>query len=266
MGVPRTIRLPMSPPDRAPPDPGREGRRRRLAPGQPSPTATGAAVTADASDSVLRETLAQGANRLGVPLGPEQLDRLLKYRALLEKWSRVHNITAVRDGPAIVARHLLDSLAIVPALRLQAESCTGRPLRVLDAGSGAGLPGLVVAIAMNEVEVCCVDSVAKKAAFVRHAAAELAVPNIRVEHARVEALDVGPFDVVVSRAFASLADFVRLTRRHLRRGGVWLAMKGQRSDEESAALPADVEMFHVEPINVPGVVAPRCLIWMRVVR
>lgn len=263
MGVPRTIRPPMSLPDRrAPPDPGREGRRRRRATGYSSPT-TGGVMMADASDSALRETLVEGASRLGVLLRPDQLDRLLKYRALLEKWSRVHNITAVRDGPAIIARHLLDSLAIVPALRRQAECSAGRPLRVLDAGSGAGLPGIVVAIAMTDVEVCCVDAVAKKAAFVRHAVAELALPNIRVEHARVEALDAGPFDVVVSRAFASLADFVRLTRRHIRPGGIWLAMKGRRPDEETAALPADVEMFHVEPVAVPGVAAPRCLIWMR---
>ncbi len=263
MGVPRTIRPPMSLPDRrAPPDPGWEGRRRRRATGYSSPTA-GGAMMADASDSALRETLAEGASRLGVLLRPKQLDRLLKYRALLEKWSRVHNITAVRDGPAIIARHLLDSLAIVPALRRQAECSAGRPLRVLDAGSGAGLPGIVVAIVMTDVEVCCVDAVAKKTAFVRHAVADLALPNIRVEQARVEALDAGPFDVVVSRAFASLADFVRLTRRHIRPGGIWLAMKGRRPDEETAALPADVEVFHVEPVAVPGVAAPRCLIWMR---
>lgn len=264
MRAPRTIRLPMSPPDRRVLlDPGGQGDRRRRAAGRSSPT-TGGATMADASDSALRETLAEGASRLGVLLRPEQLDRLLKYRALVEKWSRVHNITAVRDGPAIIARHLLDSLAIVPALRRQAESSAGRPLRVLDAGSGAGLPGIVVAIAMTDVEVCCVDAVAKKAAFVRHAVAELALPNIRAEHARVEALDAGPFDVVVSRAFASLADFVRLTRRQLRPGGIWLAMKGRQPDEETAALPADVEMFHVEPIAVPGVAGPRCLIWMRV--
>lgn len=235
-------------------------RRGRAGSSQPSgaePTAAGA------SGLTLRGTLAEGASRLGVPLAPPQLDRLMQFRALLEKWNRVHNLTAVRGGPAVVVRHFLDSLAIVPALHSRSAMTPGRPLRVLDAGSGPGLPGIVVAIALPDAEVCCVEAVAKKAAFMRHAAAELGLQNLRAEHARVETVQAGSFDVVVSRAFSSLDNFVRLTRHHIAPAGAWLAMKGQHPGQEVAALPPDVEVFHVEPVCVPGAAAARCLVWMR---
>lgn len=220
-------------------------------------------ATGASGAAALRGTLSEGVRRLGLALTSAQLDQLLQYRTLLEKWNRVHSLTAIHGAPAVVVLHLLDSLAIVPALQPRAASTAGRPLRLLDAGSGPGLPGLVVAIALPDVEVCCVDAAAKKAAFIRHAAAELGLHNLRAEHARVETLDAGPFDVVISRAFSSLADFVRLTRRQIAPAGVWLAMKGRRPRPELTGLPPDVEVFHVEPVHVPGTNAARCLVWMR---
>jgi 16S rRNA (guanine527-N7)-methyltransferase len=235
---------------------------RRGRAGQPRRTATGP-TTGDASAAALRVTLADGAGRLGVPLASVQIERLLRFRTLLEKWNRVYNLTALHGAQAVAVGHLLDSLAIIPALRRREASVQRRPLRILDAGSGPGLPGVVVAIALPGAEVCCVDAAAKKAAFIRHAAAELGLDNLRAEHARVEALDAGRFDIVVARALSSLGEFVRLTRHLVAPAGAWLAMKGRLPSEEMAALPPDVEVFHVEPIEVPGTDAARCLVWLR---
>jgi 16S rRNA (guanine527-N7)-methyltransferase len=134
---------------------------------------------------------------------------------------------------------------------------------VLDVGSGGGLPGVVLAAMCPTSKVICVDTVGKKAAFVRQAAMELGLPNLEGEHARVEKLRAPAFDLVTSRAFASLADFVSLTRQHLAAGGAWMAMKGKPPEAEMAALPPDIEMFHVEHLDVPGLAAERCLVWMR---
>jgi 16S rRNA (guanine527-N7)-methyltransferase len=134
---------------------------------------------------------------------------------------------------------------------------------VLDVGSGGGLPGVVLALMRPALDVTCVDAVGKKAAFVRQVAGALALPNLHAVHGRVEALRAPPFELVTSRAFASLADFVRLTRPLLAPGGSWLAMKGKLPADEIAALPADVTVFHVEPIGVPGLDAERCLVWIK---
>jgi 16S rRNA (guanine527-N7)-methyltransferase len=126
---------------------------------------------------------------------------------------------------------------------------------------------VVLTLAEPRWDVTCVDSVGKKAAFVRQVAADLALPNLHAEHARVEALrGAPPFDVITARAFAALPDLVRLTRSLLAEGGVWMAMKGKRPDDEMAALPTDIEAFHVEPLTVPGLEADRCLVWMRTQR
>ena len=134
--------------------------------------------------------------------------------------------------------------------------------RLLDVGSGGGLPGVVFAICCPQLSVGCVDTVGKKAAFVQQAAATLKLPNLRGIHARVESL-AEPFDVVSCRAFAALADFTAWSRPALAPGAVWLAMKGKHPPEEIAALPASVEVFHVEPLQVPGLDAERCIVWMR---
>jgi 16S rRNA (guanine527-N7)-methyltransferase len=168
----------------------------------------------------------------------------------------------VRDRPGIVRQHLLDSLAILPALRRHAASLAAAP-SVLDVGSGAGLPGLVLAIAEPAWAVTCVDTVAKKAGFIRQAIAELGLARASARHARVEQLPAGQWSVIVSRAFASLHDFVALSGAALAPGGSWLAMKGRDPDDEIAALPPEVEVFHVERLQVPGLDAARCLVWMR---
>jgi 16S rRNA (guanine527-N7)-methyltransferase len=155
---------------------------------------------------------------------------------------------------------LADCLAVVGPLQ---HHLGARPARILDVGSGGGLPGVVLAAAEPAWDVTCVDSVGKKAAFIRQVAAELALPNLHAEHARVETLRAPPFDAIVARAFASLADFARLTRPLLAPGGVWMAMKGKRPDDEIAALPSGTEVFRVEPLSVPGLDADRCLVWMR---
>lgn len=207
----------------------------------------------------LEPQLRAGAAELGLALTDEQADKLLQYQALLEKWGKVYNLTAVRDAAEMLTHHLFDSLAAIPPLRRQTR---GQPVRLLDVGSGAGLPGVVVAICCPEVQVDCLDAVAKKAAFVQQAAATLRLPNVRGVHGRVEQVR-DAYPVVSSRAFASLADFVSGSRQALGPDGVWLAMKGKHPGAEMAALPADVAVFHVEQLRVPGLDADRCIVWMR---
>jgi 16S rRNA (guanine527-N7)-methyltransferase len=207
-----------------------------------------------------RAALAAGLDALSLTADAAGQQRLLDYLDLLQKWNRSYNLSAVRDPQQMVYQHLLDCLAALPALDRHLQRGDAR---VLDVGSGAGLPGVVWALMRPTWSVCCVDAVAKKASFVRQVAAELAVHNLQSEHGRVEQLRLAQVDVVVSRAFASLADFTSLTRQHLASGGCWLAMKGKVPDAEIAALPAAVTLFHVEPLQVPGLAAQRCLVWMR---
>jgi 16S rRNA (guanine527-N7)-methyltransferase len=159
----------------------------------------------------------------------------------------------------MLTHHLLDSLTAVAPLTRHTQ---GRAARVLDVGSGGGLPGVVLAICMPELNVTCVDTVAKKAAFVQQVAVSLKLPNLRAVHARVESLTDG-YDFICSRAFASLPDFVTWSRPALAEGGVWMAMKGKHPQDEIAALPADVGVFHVEPLTVPGLSVDRCMVWMK---
>ena len=212
-------------------------------------------------NSELRDRLVQVADELAVALSGAQLDRLLAYLGLLVRWNATYNLTAVQRPADMLVQHLADCLAIVPPLRRQ----LGAPLtsRILDVGSGAGLPGALLAVVAPQTSVVCVDKVGKKVAFVRQVAAELGLPNLRVEHARVEALGAGTFDLIVSRAFSSLAEFVSLTAPHLAEKGHWLAMKGKRPDAEIGAVAATVDVFHVEPLIVPGLDAQRCLVWIR---
>ena len=205
------------------------------------------------SDEVIGLCAAQG---LTATAG--QATRLVHYLELLQRWNATYNLTAVRDPEAMRIQHLADCLAVVAPL--QRHRAGGR---LLDVGSGGGLPGVVIAAMLPAWDVTCVDAVGKKAAFVRQVAGALPLPNLHAEHSRIEALKAPPFDVVTSRAFASLADFTALTRGLLAPGGVWMAMKGRVPDDETVALAADVEVFHVEQLNVPGLDAQRCLVWMR---
>jgi 16S rRNA (guanine527-N7)-methyltransferase len=201
-----------------------------------------------------------GLSALGLDAADAMVEALLAYVDLLQKWNRLYNLTALRDPQQMLVQHLLDCLAVLPASTRQLGDM---PARVLDVGSGAGLPGVVLAMMRPDWSVCCVDAVAKKASFVQQVASELELANLQSQHARVGALSVGTFDLIVSRAFASLLDFTQLTRRQLAPGGCWCAMKGQVPDAEIAELPADVAVFHVEQLSVPGLDAQRCLVWMR---
>jgi 16S rRNA (guanine527-N7)-methyltransferase len=213
--------------------------------------------------------LRAGAQSLGLVLSDAQVEQLLTYQDLIQKWTKVYNLTAVRDPAEMLTHHLLDSLAVVLPLRRQlAVMQTSRALavdvsaRLLDVGSGAGLPGAVIAICCPEVVVHCVDTVAKKAAFIQQVAVSLKLPNLRGIHARVENL-TDTYNVVSSRAFASLLDFVTWSKKCLAEQGVWMAMKGKHPSDEIAALPDGVRVFHVEPLVVPGLDAERCLLWLR---
>jgi 16S rRNA (guanine527-N7)-methyltransferase len=208
-----------------------------------------------------RDALRQDAAALGLALPGPTLDGLVAYLVLLRKWNAAYNLTAVRDAVQMRVQHLADCLAVIEPMRRQIGQVR-RP-RILDVGSGGGLPGVVLALVEPTWDVSCVDAVGKKAAFVRQVAGELALPNLHALHARAEALPGLPFDVITARAFAALPDFVRLTRPLLAPGGTWMAMKGRRPDDELATLPADIDAFHVEPLTVPGLDADRCLIWMR---
>ena len=209
----------------------------------------------------LRPALFDIAGQLHLTLTESQLDLLLAYLRLLVRWNATYNLTAVREPADMLTQHLADCLAIVRPLSASLGDAQG--VRILDVGSGAGLPGLILAATMPQVTVLCLDKVGKKVAFVRHAQAELGLKNLRAEHARVEALAAGTFDVIVSRAFSSLAEFVSLTRSHLGQNGLWLAMKGRHPTEELLEAQPQADVFHVEPLHVPGSAAQRCLVWMR---
>jgi 16S rRNA (guanine527-N7)-methyltransferase len=206
----------------------------------------------------MRAALEAAAAQLGLELSAFQVDQLLAYLALLQKWNKVYNLTAVRDPAQMLSHHLVDSLSVIAPLQRH-----GAPARLMDVGAGGGLPGVVIAICCPGTDVSCVDAVAKKATFIQQVAAELKLPNLHGVHSRVEQLKAEPFCVITSRAFASLVDFTGLTRQHLGEGAVWMAMKGQHPADEIAALPASVDVFHVEQLAVPGLDAQRCIVWMR---
>jgi 16S rRNA (guanine527-N7)-methyltransferase len=211
----------------------------------------------------LRSTLIAGLKALQLELNEQQVDQLLAYQAMIVKWTQVYNLTSVRDPAEMMTHHLLDSLAAIPALQRHLQS-TGleQGSRLLDVGSGAGLPGVVIAICCPTVSVTCVDTVAKKAAFIKQAALALRLPNLTGLHARVENI-TEQFDVICSRAFASLADFTSWSAAALAPQGVWMAMKGKHPADELQALPATIAMFHVEQLKVPGLDAERCILWLR---
>lgn len=201
------------------------------------------------------------AARLSLPLSDAQADTLLRYLALLQHWNAHYNLTAVRDPAAMWLQHVVDCLAALPPVL---RHLAGAPQpRILDVGSGGGLPGIVWAVLMPQAHVTCVDTVGKKAAFIRQAASELRLANLHAQHARVEQLQLPPFDLVTSRAFASLLDFTRLTRHLLKPDGRWVALKGKPPLDELAELSWPAGLFHVEQLAVPGLDAERCLVWLQ---
>lgn len=212
-----------------------------------------------------RSILLHGSERLGLSLTLDQSAHLLAYLALLQKWNRTYNLTAVRGADEMMRLHLLDSLALVgplsrdPDRSLQSNGSTVKT--VVDVGSGGGLPGVVLAIMRPDLSITCVDKVGKKARFIQQVRLELALDNLHARHARVEVVN-GQYDLIVSRAFASLSDFVGWTRHLAGPRSRWLAMKGRMPNDEIAQLPEWVQVFHVEQLDVPLVDAERCLIWL----
>ena len=210
------------------------------------------------AEAVLRAGLAA----LGLSLSDAQVRQLLDYQNLIGKWNKVYNLTAVRDPAEMLTHHLLDSLAAVAPLQKHVQGRGLAAASLLDVGSGAGLPGVVLAICCPNLAVTCVDTVGKKAAFIKQAALALGLGNLTGRHARVETI-TQPFDVICSRAFASLVDFTSWSQAALAPGGVWMALKGKHPAEELALLPPGVAVFHVEPLAVPGLDAERCIIWLK---
>jgi len=198
----------------------------------------------NAPEDILARQLARGIAALGLRLNAEQSTKLLAYVQLLGKWNQVYNLTSVRNPCDMVTRHLLDSLAVVPYIKGP---------RVLDVGTGAGLPGIPLAIALPDLDFVLVDSVAKKTRFVVQATSELGLSNVVVKTQRVEKLQtLGLFDTVISRAFSSIAEFVAVAGPLCRRsGGVLLALKGRYPQDELAALPAGYHLKAVTRLNVP---------------
>lgn len=194
--------------------------------------------------------LADGLFKLGIAVPADAQARLIKYLSLIEKWNKVHNLTAIRDPEAMLAHHLLDSLAVLPHL--------GAARSLADIGSGAGLPGIPMAIANPDLAVTLLDSSHKRQAFQQQCKAELGLANVTAIHSRVEDFKAEPgFDIVISRAFSDLAEFVTAARHLCAPGGCLLAMKGLHPFEEIARLPSDVRLRSVTELHVPGLNATR---------
>lgn len=200
----------------------------------------------------LQAKLEQGLQQAELNLPENVRQKLLDYLALLQKWNKVHNLTAVRDPEEMVTLHLLDSLSVLPYIKAK---------RLLDVGSGAGLPGIPLAICLPDLQVTVMDSSHKKASFMRQAKAELDIPNLEVVCGRVEKYQPEQlFDIVISRAFSDLAEFVALTGHLCAPGAQWLAMKGVYPYEELAQLK--VQPAQVVPLKVPGLAAQRHLVFL----
>jgi 16S rRNA (guanine527-N7)-methyltransferase len=205
-----------------------------------------------------REPLADGAAALGIDLTAGQFDAIAAYLAILAKWNERYNLTAIREPARMVTHHALDALAVLPHLPDRAG------LRVVDVGTGGGIPGILLAIARPDWRVTMIDAHQKKTAFVTQAIAELGLRNAEAVQARVERFTAAaPYDVVISRAFASLADFVAGAASHVAPGGALYAMKGVAPDDEIAALPPTVRVDAVVPLVVPGLDAARSLVVIR---
>ena len=204
---------------------------------------------------VVADVLKQGIKDLKLELADDQVEKLLDYLALLNKWNSVYNLTSVRDPMQMVTLHLLDSLAAVPAF--------AGAKNVLDVGAGGGLPGMVLAISRPDMKVSMIDTVHKKTAFLNQVKAELGLSNVTVYTKRVEQLEVKTkFDVITSRAFADLSDFVNWSGHLLQEGGRFIALKGTAPEDERERLPEPWKVQKLEPLTVPGLEAERHLVFI----
>ena len=212
--------------------------------------------------AALETQLRHGAQQLGLALDDTQIGQLMTFLDLLQKWNKVYNLTSVRDPQEMMTHHLLDSLAAVPPLqRYLAGKGLDAP-KLLDVGSGGGLPAVVFAICVPQLDVSCVDTVGKKVAFVQQVAVSMRLRNLRGIQSRVEQL-TQQYDIVSCRAFAALQDFTAWSAQTLKADGIWLAMKAKKPEDELVLLPASVEVLNIEPLQVPDLDAERCIVWMQ---
>lgn len=206
--------------------------------------------------AALAAVLKNGVNQLQLGLSDAQHEQLLDYLALLNKWNSVYNLTSVRDPMQMMMLHLLDSLAAVPAF--------AGAKNVLDVGAGGGLPGIVLAIARPDMQVSMIDTVHKKTAFLTQVKAQLGLANVTVYTMKVQELAVAQlFDVITSRAFADLSDFVNWSGHLLAEGGQYIALKGTAPQDERERLPAPWQATDLQPLKVPGLDAERHLVYIK---
>ncbi|MCC2596051.1 16S rRNA (guanine(527)-N(7))-methyltransferase RsmG [Pusillimonas sp. MFBS29] len=211
-----------------------------------------------------RARLQQAGDILGLELSAQQIDTLLAYLDQLQRWNKTYNLTALRDPEQMLVQHIIDSLSVVKPLAniLYKNTVSGRT--IVDVGSGAGLPGVVLATTQEQWQVHCIDAVEKKMAFVRQMCGVLRLRNLHAHHDRVESMPLFQADVVISRAFASLADFATLAGRHVAPDGHLVAMKGREPTDEAEDLQQNTQwrITHIETLPVPELNAQRCLVWM----
>lgn len=210
------------------------------------------------------EHLKQACQALELNPSDKQQTQLLEYLSQLLKWNKTYNLTAIRDAEQALIQHIFDSLSVVPILNKLRMAQEEKGIKVLDVGSGAGLPGVVIAIMMTNAKVTCVDTVEKKMSFVRQMISVLKLENLQAVHARVENMVSEKYDVVTSRAFASLKDFANLAGHHVDEKGYLLAMKGKEPTEEIEDLLKETnwKVQSIQSLLVPQLNAQRCLVWM----
>lgn len=214
-----------------------------------------------------RQRTGKASQSLGLDLALDQIDKLHVYLQQLQRWNRTYNLTALRDPELMLVQHIFDSLAVVPAVQTLAESKETKESKefiIVDVGSGGGLPGVVLAIAGSTWNVHCVDAVEKKMAFVRQMSAVLKLNNLHALHTRIEQVESFEADLIISRAFASLIDFVRLSEKHLNATGEIVAMKAKYPAEEISLLEAETNwrVSSIEKLIVPELDAERCLVYL----
>lgn len=211
------------------------------------------------------QRLQSASKQIGIELTELQQQTLLNYLRQLQRWNKTYNLTALRDPEQMLIQHLFDSLSIVPAVKEIASFKKEAGFSILDVGSGGGLPGVVLAAICSTWNVTCVDAVEKKISFIRQMSAVLSLPNLQSVHERIEKLPCLNVDLIISRAFASLYDFVRLSEGHLSLTGKIIAMKAKKPEGEIVELETQTNwrVDYIEPLIVPELDAERCLVYLK---